>query len=63
MKKLKITKRQAVKWFGSQAKLARALGISRAAVFNWADDEPIPQLRAMTIRYELKPELWAKKRK
>ncbi len=51
-----LSKQFAIRLFGSQAKLAKALDISRAAVAQWPDDEPIPEKQAMRIRYELKPE-------
>lgn len=38
----------AIKYFGSRANLARALGISRAAVSYWG--EQVPALRAYQIR-------------
>lgn len=33
-----MTKQQAISYFGSAAKLARALGISTAAVSQWPDE-------------------------
>ena len=52
-----ISKEQAVAAFdGSQAKLARALGISRQAVSKVQGD--IPELWAMKLRYELRPDLF-----
>lgn len=51
-----ISKEQAVALFGSQAKLAKALGIFPAAVSQWKDGKPIPQKQALKIRYVLKPE-------
>jgi DNA-binding transcriptional regulator YdaS (Cro superfamily) len=54
---VQITKQQAVEMFGSQAKLARALGIAKSAVSQWADG-PIPELQALKIRFLLKPELF-----
>jgi DNA-binding transcriptional regulator YdaS (Cro superfamily) len=47
-----LTKEQAIKLAGSQAKLARLLGVTRAAVWQW---EKIPQARIwqlMLIRPE-----------
>jgi len=58
MKKSPITKEQAVQIFGSQAELARALGIERSAVCQWKDGAPIPEKQALRIRYELRPELF-----
>lgn len=43
-----MTKDEAIKAFGSQAKLAEALGLSRAAVSLWG--ETVPPLRAYQIR-------------
>ena len=54
MKTVVMTKRQAVKMFGNQAKLADALGISRQAVGQWPDNSPIPSRHALRIYYELK---------
>lgn len=53
---IEITKEKAVKMFGSQAALARALKISRASVCVWPTGKPIPELQAMKIRFILKPE-------
>ena len=39
---------QAIDTFGSIAKLARALGISTAAIYQWGED--VPPLRAYQIR-------------
>lgn len=54
---VEITKQQAVEMFGTQANLARALGIERSAVSQWADG-PIPELQALKIRFVLKPDLF-----
>lgn len=43
-----MTKTQAVNYFGSQAELADALGISRPAVSQWP--ETIPEMRQWQIR-------------
>jgi len=56
--KTQITKPEAVKLFGSQANLARALGISTAAVSQWSQG-PIPKTQELRIRYELKPEAFS----
>jgi len=56
VKKKPITKKQAVMLFGgTQASLARALGLKRAAISKW-DDDAIPDYWDMKIRYELRPE-------
>jgi DNA-binding transcriptional regulator YdaS (Cro superfamily) len=39
---------EAISLFGKKAELARALGISRAAVSGWGDE--VPPLRAYQIR-------------
>lgn len=56
---IEITKKEAVRMFGSQAELARALGIERSAVSQWKDG-PIPEKQAMKIRFILKPRLFEK---
>jgi DNA-binding transcriptional regulator YdaS (Cro superfamily) len=56
---VEITKQQAVEMFGTQANLARALGIAKSAVSQWADG-PIPELQAMKIRFVLKPHLFGR---
>ena len=43
-----MRKSEAIKLFGSQAKLAKALGISRASVSEWGPE--IPELRAFQIQ-------------
>lgn len=43
-----MTKDEAISLFGSPAKLARALAISKGAVSQWPDDQ-IPELRALQI--------------
>lgn len=48
-----LSKQSAIKMFGSQAKLAKALGISRAAVAQWG--ETVPEFQALRIRFVLKP--------
>jgi len=44
-----MTKTKAVKHFGSQAKLAEALGIKQAAIAQW-NEEAIPKLREFEIK-------------
>lgn len=54
-----ITKRVAVDIFGTQAELARCLGLkSRQNVSRWRWDEPIPEWAYLKIRFVLKPELF-----
>lgn len=38
-----------VEYFGSQAEMAKALGVSRAAVSHWLRDEAFPPARAIQI--------------
>jgi len=54
--KIQIAKNKAIRLFGSRVALAKALGISKEAVYQWPEDKPIPQARALQIRYILKPE-------
>ena len=56
MKTIVMTKKQAVKLFGNQNRLAEALGISRQAVGQWEDSKPIPSKQALRIYYEIKSE-------
>jgi len=51
-----ILKEEAVAMFRTQAALAKALGIYRQAVSQWPDGKPIPQVQALKIRYQLRPE-------
>ena len=50
-----ITKEQAIEAFGSAAKLARALGITKGAVSQWQPGEPIPQAQALRLKYVIAP--------
>jgi len=58
--KIQITKKEAVALFRTQASLARALGITRQAISQWGDNDPIPQVQAYKIRYQLRPECFEK---
>ncbi|RKZ03479.1 hypothetical protein DRQ25_17740 [Candidatus Fermentibacteria bacterium] len=58
-KEIIITKSEAIGMFRTTGGLAKALGIRSQAVSQWADDKPIPQVQAMKIRYQLRPELFA----
>jgi len=51
-----MTKEQAIKLAGSQSSLARLLGVTRGAVWNW---QTIPQGRLWQLMI-LKPEWFAK---
>jgi hypothetical protein len=54
-----ITKRIAVDIFGTQAELARSLGLkSRQNVSRWEWCDPVPEWAYLKIRYVLKPELF-----
>ena len=44
-----IYKTAAIKLAGSKAELARKLGISRSAVGQWKDRQPIPQKQALKL--------------
>jgi DNA-binding transcriptional regulator YdaS (Cro superfamily) len=58
-----LSKERAVKLFGTQAALAKALGITRSAVAQWLPGQPIPEIQAMRIRFVLKPEAFNGKRR
>jgi len=53
-----ITRRRAVEVYGGVSKLAEALGISRAAIYLWPEDDPIPELQALKLKYELRPDVF-----
>ena len=61
-------KKQAIKFLGSSAELARRLGVTPPAISQWDDDEPIPQGRAWQIeaissgRLRVDPILYRKKK-
>lgn len=51
-----MTKKEALEHFdNNQAKLAKALGITRQYVGKWDDDEPIPELYELKLKYEILP--------
>lgn len=52
----RITKEQAVAHFKTQTALAEALGVTKGAVSQWKDGEPIPENHALKLRYEIAPE-------
>lgn len=58
--KIEITKEEAIGLFRTQAALARALGIYRQAVNQWENGKPIPEVHALKIRYQLRPECFEK---
>jgi len=47
-----MTKEEAIKKAGSQAKLAKLLGVTRGAIYHWKE---IPALRIYQLK-ELKPD-------
>ncbi len=52
-----MIKKEAISLFGSPEALRIALGLkTRHAVYMWPDDEPIPEVHELKIRYVLKPE-------
>lgn len=53
---LNMTKREALAHFKNASEMAEALGISRSAVSQWGDDDQIPPVHELRIRYELRPE-------
>lgn len=56
-----ITKEQALALYNNNgAQLARALNIGRSFVSKWPKGKPIPELYALKLRYELKPEHFGK---
>ncbi|KAF1045637.1 hypothetical protein [Xylophilus sp.] len=44
-----------------QSELARLLGVSRSAVAQWPDDQPIPEKQELKLRYELRPDVFGEK--
>ena len=56
----KVIKERAVKLFGNEARLAEALGITRQAVNQWGQWDPIPERHALKIIHVLKPEEFKK---
>lgn len=57
-----MTKTKAVKYFGSQGKLADALGINQASISQW-NEEAIPKLREFEIKEILEKRKTKRKRK
>jgi len=56
---IKMTKTQVLTKLNiSQAEMARMFGVTRAAVSHWPDDEPLPEVWLMQLKYELHPELF-----
>lgn len=54
-----ITKEEALAAYGNVGSdLAKALGITPSAVYQWPDDKPIPNEQALKLRYVLKPDVF-----
>lgn len=53
-----IYKYKAAKVVGNKAQLAKVLGISRQAVYQWPDRKPIPQKHAITLVKLYGEEVW-----
>ena len=54
-----ILKEHALAAYGNVgSELAKALGITPSAVYQWKDGEAIPNEQALKLRYVLKPELF-----
>ena len=51
-----ITKTRALELLGGVVETAKALGITKGAVSQWAEEDPIPDGHAYKIIYELCPE-------
>lgn len=51
-----ITRNEAVSLYPSLTALAKDLGVTRAAVYFWAADEPAPEWVYIKLRYVLKPD-------
>lgn len=50
-----MTPKQLLKIYGSQAEIARALGVTRQAVLRWFKEDKIPALRLYQIQCVVKP--------
>ena len=51
-----MTPKQLLKIYGSQAEIARALGVTRQAVLRWFKENKIPALRLYQIECVVKPD-------
>jgi DNA invertase Pin-like site-specific DNA recombinase len=51
-----MTPKQLLKIYGSQAEIARALGVTRQAVLRWFKENKIPALRLYQIQCVIKPD-------
>lgn len=54
------TKAQAISLYQTQTELAEALGLGKSAVSMWPDG-PILEVHDLKLRYELRPEAFAKR--
>lgn len=55
-----ITRAEAVALYGNLTVLSEALGLTRAAIYFWKKDEPIPEWAYIKLRYVLKPEAFTR---
>lgn len=56
----RLKKRHLKSLFGTYAAAAKALGVSKGAIGNYADDDLIPENHDLKIRYRLKPEAFSR---
>jgi len=58
MDTIKISKSDAIAAYqGNASDLARALKITPQAIYQWPDG-PIPEVHALRLRYELRPDIF-----
>lgn len=57
---MEIRKETALALFGGVTQLAKALGITAAAIYQWPNERPIPHQQYLRIRYEIRPEAFTK---
>ena len=57
-----MTPQQAIDFYGSQAELARAVGIAQPSVWEWVNSGRIPQLRQCQLELLTKGNLKADQR-
>lgn len=55
-----MTKTEILTLFDGPTELAQLLGITTQAVSQWKDDEPIPRVQYLRLRYELLPDAFKK---
>lgn len=51
-----ITRKQAVGLYGNLTHLAKALGVTRQAVYFWPEDGEVPEWVYIKLRYVLQPQ-------